>query len=879
MCRDWRRCPSSRGERKRAYQRARYAAKKVEKAHAATTSAGGVAAVAADPATDSQSTVPSSAAAIAAAYRAPETASAVAGYAATTAVPAGEVAARLNDPNDPLYIDPEDTSHAAATARAGVVTLLVSSDLSDTQHLDARVAAECDPALREVVARAGQERAVKMHNEITEFADVGANAKALDEMITIQGRALAVSTGLRSSVAMEEKLAQEFADNPRNTDLAVILDVPEYRTLRIAANGATRPKDTTEIDRAMTTVLRNGIIAEITDEEKDEVARVALEAIHDLGDAESSFMRRDSGNWEVEDILAASARLDSYRERCARPEAFDEAMHRVEHFVTRNHHGEGRFHAAGFLSRFGDEEDNAYNFYDQRCKEQGVEPVDHLEVLRQAQTVTSLNTAACAYTTTAAVDGIEDAEKDYDDYRFSQLWFSMSRSNYDEDGMSPWAATVRDCLNEVSPRYTPDTEDELHSMMLSNSQARKADEHSIGIAASMYSKDTIDEVVASMHSQGRSIFVEKSSRRAHYVSRDRKNITTATGDRQYVVIPPQEFQEDSWRPFTELSFIYGKAKDDSYGTITNSFSSRDEAQRIVDKYNALDIPERQRLGGKRKKAGHTLMVEEVSLEGFSEPRYLVRTTASTGAGIKQTEVKSVSTIRVSGNAATTHHEVAHWIDDYSVANNDLAQQLLRERTKGLESATYCGHRDEQVVKDGFYDEYVGKTSYGEAASEINSMGVEVLLRHPFQIRERESLPRGEDGKPLMTTTPVLQDPDHHAHTLGILAGSVNAHKYKSIHRSLVHSSEDEKRKAFEHNKRVLEFAAKHPELKDSLTLRGFEVDHTPFETRIRRGRKGVGFIGDLPMTNVAMQQEVMDLDFIELQQEWLSKPGYGEATD
>lgn len=873
MCRDWRRCPSSRGERKRAYQRARYAAKKVEKAHAATTSAGGVAAVTADPATDSQSMVPSSAAAIAAAYRAPETASAVAGYAATTAVPAGEVAARLNDPNDPLYIDPEDTSHAAATARAGVVTLLASTDLSDTQHLDARVAAGCDPALREVVARAGQERAVKLHGEITEFADVGANAKALDEMVTIQGRALAVSTGLRSSAAMEEKLAQEFADNPRNTDLAVILDVPEYRTLRIAANGSSRPADPDDVDKAMTTVLRNGIIAELTDEEKDEVARVALEAIHDLGDAESSFMRRDSGNWEVEDILAASARLDSYRSRCARPEAFDEAMHRVEHFVTRNHHGEGRFHAAGFLSRFGDEEDNAYNFYDQRCKEQGVEPVDHLEVLRQAQTVTSLNTAACAYTTTAAVDGIKDAEKDYDDYRFSQLWFAMSRGNDTEDGMSPWAATVRDCLNEVSPRYTPDTEDELHSMMLSNSQARKDDEHSIGFAASMYSKDTIDEVVDSMRKQDRKIYVEKSSRRAHYVSWERKDITTSTGDRQYVVVPPQEFQEDSWRPFTELSFIYGKAKDDSYGTLTNSFSSRDEAQRIVDKYNALDVSDRQRLGGKRKKSGHTLMVEEVSLEGFTEPRYLVRTSASTGAGIKQTTTEYVSTIRVSGNAATTHHEVAHWIDDYSMANNDLAQQLLRERTKGLESATYCGHRDEQVVKDGFYDEYVGKTSYGEAASEVNSMGVEVLLHHPFQIRERESLPRGEDGAPLVTTTPVLKDPEHHAHTLGILAGSVNARGYKSIHHTYEKSSQDAKRKAFEHNKRVLDFAAKHPELKDSLTLRGFEVEHTEAGTTPLKGRIGKSIICDIPMTNVVMQQEVMDKDFVELQQQWLSSPG------
>ena len=123
MCRDWRRCPSNRGERKRAYQRARYAAKKVELAHAATASpaAPGDGSTSATPATGSRST--GSATAIAASYHAPETTSAVAGYAAVTATPPEEVAARLDDPSDPLYIDPSDTSQAAATVSYTHLTL------------------------------------------------------------------------------------------------------------------------------------------------------------------------------------------------------------------------------------------------------------------------------------------------------------------------------------------------------------------------------------------------------------------------------------------------------------------------------------------------------------------------------------------------------------------------------------------------------------------------------------------------------------------------------------------------------------------------------------------------------------------------------------
>ena len=888
MCRDWRRCPSNRGERKRAYQRARYAAKKVELAHAATASPAattGDGSTSATPATGSRST--GSAAAIAASYQAPETTSAVAGYAAVTATPPEEVAARLDDPSDPLYIDPSDTSQAAATARRGVVTLLSSSDLSDTAQMDARIAAACDPAMREVVARAGQERAKALHGSIGEFTSVGASADALDEMVTIQGRALSVSTGLRTSVALEESINESYAKAPYEPRNAYAADVPEYRTLALAAYTSAAPQDTAAVDAAVEKVLRDAmepdsrgytpraVYQDLSESERETVARSVMDAVREVGDAHNELLVTDSGNWKIEDIFEANKKLDAYREKSGNPEAFDLALDDVKASVIAVRPNDRRYDPRGFLYDRDENGDTSYHHYKKRCEDAGIEPQPWSKAHEAAICVTSLNTAACVYSDVPASPVIKDAEKDYEGFRYQMISSKMYSYGWESDTLTPWAKSVRSSLNEVSPRYEPDSKDELHSMMYRNSQAKKSDSDGIGVAASMYSKDTMDEVVSSMRAAHRDIYVEKSKKRAHYQSIAEKWVTDKS-EKQYGVLSPHSVRRNDAGEMAvdSISFVYGKSKDTvSESAWSEGFVSKDKAQQIADSYNSLDLSQRQRLVGKRKKAGFRFEVQEVTRNEEDEPRYIVRTTAATSTSGSQ-RYAPLSVIRVNGEAGTTHHEVAHWVDDYSVVNNDMAQHMLRERTRDLESRDYHGDAREQVIKDGFYNEYVGKTSYGSRASEINSMGVEVMLHSPMQAREIDSLPTDESGKPIVSTAPNLIDPDHHAHTLGVLAGSAKASTYKEIFSTIPQATHDEKQKALAHNKRVREFAAAHPELEDKLAYRGFPLEYDDNgKISIMRGRSGRAHIMDMSVSKVKFQDKLMGINTAELIEKWLSTDG------
>ena len=884
MCRDWRRCPSNRGERKRAYQRARYAAKKVELTHAATASP---TATTGDGSTSADPT--GSAAAIAARYQAPETTSAVAGYAAVTATPPEDVAARLDDPNDPLYIDPADTSQAAATARQGVVTLLSSSDLTDTTHMDARIAAACDPEMREVVARAGQERAKALHGSIGEFTSVGASAAALDEMVTIQGRALSVSTGLRTSVALEESINESYAKAPYEPRNAYAADVPEYRTLALAAYTSAAPQDTAAVDAAVEKVLRDAMepdsrgytprpaYQDLSESERETVARSVMDAVREVGDAHNELLVKDSGNWKIEDIFEANKKLDAYREKSGNPEAFDLALDDVKASVIAVRPNERRYDPRGFLYDRDENGDTSYHLYKKRCKDAGIEPEPWSKAHEAAICVTSLNTAACVYSDVPASPVIKDAEKDYEGFRYQMISSKMYSYGWESDTLTPWAKAVRSSLNEVSPRYEPDKKDELYSMMYRNSQAKKSDSDGIGVAASMYSKDTIDEVVSSMRAVNRDIYVEKSKKRAHYQSYTEK-LVAEKSEKQYVVLSPHSVRRNDAGELSinSATYIYGKSKDtmsSSTEAWTEGFTSKEKAQQLADEYNALDVSKRQRLVGKRKKAGFRFEVQEVTRNEEDEPRYIVRSTAATSTnGSKR--FAPLSVIRVNGEAGTTHHEVAHWIDDYSEVNNDMAQHLLRERTRDLESRDYHGDAREQVIKDGFYNEYVGKTSYGSRASEINSMGVEVMLHNPMQAREIDSLPTDESGKPIVSTAPTLIDPDHHAHTLGVLAGSAKASTYKEIFSTIPHATHDEKQKALAHNKRVREFAAAYPELEDKLALRGFPLEYRDDgSVGIMRGKSGKAHIMDISLSRVKFQDKFMNVSSIELMDKWLATDG------
>ena len=81
-----------------------------------------------------------------------------------------------------------------------------------------------------------------------------------------------------------------------------------------------------------------------------------------------------------------------------------------------------------------------------------------------------------------------------------------------------------------------------------------------------------------------------------------------------------------------------------------------------------------------------------------------------------------------------------------------------------------------MIADSFYTIYIGKTNYGDDASEVNTMGIQVMTAHHDDsevkgaITDFDSVPKHK-GRAVVSMAPALIDPEHHAHMLGLLAGS------------------------------------------------------------------------------------------------------------
>ena len=108
----------------------------------------------------------------------------------------------------------------------------------------------------------------------------------------------------------------------------------------------------------------------------------------------------------------------------------------------------------------------------------------------------------------------------------------------------------------------------------------------------------------------------------------------------------------------------------------------------------------------------------------------------------------------------------------------------------------------------------------------------------------------------------------------MLAGSAKASTYKEIFSTIPEATYDEKQKALAHNKRVREFAARHPELEDKLAYRGFRLEHSDNGgVAIMRGRSGKAHIMDIPMSGVKFQDKLMGVNSIDLMDKWLATDG------
>lgn len=810
MCRDWRRCPSSRGERKRAYQRARYAAKKAEAAHESTTTPGsrgvdmavaGAGQVSASAAADAAAA--RSAAATAARYTSPEPSTAVGRVFAAAAATPEQVAARLDDPADPLYIDPDDTSESAGTAREAVVTMLCSSDLSDTQGLDAWVSTTCSREHGEIVAAAAVERAKDLHDQTDELAAVAPDNE-VSKAVRATGRAISVGTGIRAAHAFEDRLHEHAAStNPHYR--SGLLIAADDDNLHAVHDGFYADGDTSAARSAMAETV-TALVAEARNDTSPEEAAAAVEKV--MGMYAAAFPEAKSVESMTYDDVKRFHDIMSGEETTAEYDAkrliADIADAAVPDEFRKTHMGDWWDTVSDLQDRTRDENQDQLtrNDYAQAC---------------QAAVV-----AACISGGDFKVSG--DSATSWSTKRYAELSRALPNftpSGTDDPRRTAWFDTVRDALNEVAPRF--EDSGEFDAIAVKNSQAKKSDMDEVKRALSLYSQRDMERFyddfgVDEWGQRGvKYMHIEKSKKRAHFRARDTAEIDTPGRTaylqpstdvlESYLSEMETEGHADRGRGITSIGYAYVDKDEPSSvrgaGTLPKEGDDdyderRQELQDLVDRFNALPAEDRQRLGDRRRKSGHRLVVDTAEVEVYGENGKEVRSVAYIRSTAKLPSSMSktythVSTVRVNDTADTTHHEVAHMVDHYVGVNNDIAQEFLRERVGDLDAVHYPGGKpDEMVVADSFYDHYVGKTSYGTRASEINSMGVEVLMHSPYQARELDSLPK-RDGKPVVSYAPAMIDPEHHDHTLGLLAGTPRTLSY------------NKNGDVTEHNTRVMRF--------------------------------------------------------------------------
>ncbi len=84
--------------------------------------------------------------------------------------------------------------------------------------------------------------------------------------------------------------------------------------------------------------------------------------------------------------------------------------------------------------------------------------------------------------------------------------------------------------------------------------------------------------------------------------------------------------------------------------------------------------------------------------------------------------------------STVVHELGHWFEFNAKGAQSEANKFLKMRTKG-ETAEWLGDSYDKIEiakKDKFLDPYIGK-QYGGAATEVLSMGYEMMLNAPYQL--------------------------------------------------------------------------------------------------------------------------------------------------
>lgn len=163
----------------------------------------------------------------------------------------------------------------------------------------------------------------------------------------------------------------------------------------------------------------------------------------------------------------------------------------------------------------------------------------------------------------------------------------------------------------------------------------------------------------------------------------------------------------------------------------------------------LDIPEgassiTPAMKGKAREAVEwlTRMTEKSSFEGGVHRVKMYSTKGIKGGRAYYSYGEGAIRMGNFNKVQTYVHELGHSYEHRSFVINQKAQKFLASRTKGetaqsLKKLTGSGYEADELAKpDKFFDPYVGKI-YGSTASEITSMGVELMYSNPVRLLERD----------------------------------------------------------------------------------------------------------------------------------------------
>lgn len=218
---------------------------------------------------------------------------------------------------------------------------------------------------------------------------------------------------------------------------------------------------------------------------------------------------------------------------------------------------------------------------------------------------------------------------------------------------------------------------------------------------------------------------------------------------------------------------YKKMMDDNYPTATpeNMTKLKEFAETYNTKGNPID-GSRLLAENHRRKKGDAQYIK-VQPETFTDQLGQERIRLVCKKGYTEKTRHVVTELTTDGDMSTTVHETSHYMEN-SPQVSIACKTFLFRRTEGLSKELYTG--TEMCTPDSFTDRYIGKNYEGRNNTEVFSMGMESVFtsaRHTLTPKQGVQYNPSDDEMSIVFTKPDDRRPfdtEHRNLIIGIIAG-------------------------------------------------------------------------------------------------------------